>query len=320
MTRPGKLPPNPSLRQLRIQAKELCRALHDGSEDAIDRFGQAHPRLSNLSQKEIAANDISLADAQLVVAKECGFDSWPRLKAHIDSLSSAAINMHELVTGDDLSAMQDAVALDPTSIDQRNESGLPPLYMAALYGNHPAIKFLLGHGAAIDIFACGYLGKPQEAEALLEANRELVRAKTPDGMTALHYVARAGHYDVADLLLRYGADVNACDDNGRTALTEACHGGPWKQDAAEDVIQLLLDHDAHIDLCTAAAMGRVDLIRKLLDKDVGGINEVNGKEETALLVAAHNNRFKAVKLLVERGADVNRADAVGAAALHGVSQ
>ncbi len=41
---------------------------------------------------------------------------------------------------------------------------------------------------------------------------------------------------------------------------------------------------------------------------------------TALFHAAHNNRFAAVKLLVERGADVNRSDAVGTAALHRTSQ
>ena len=41
---------------------------------------------------------------------------------------------------------------------------------------------------------------------------------------------------------------------------------------------------------------------------------------TALFHAARNNRLAAVKLLVERGADVNRSDAVGIAALHRTSQ
>ncbi|HIF01166.1 MAG TPA: ankyrin repeat domain-containing protein [Planctomycetes bacterium] len=228
--------------------------------------------------------------------------------------------MRKLVTGDDLAAMEDAVARDPSSIDRCDESGLPPLYAAARHGNRKAVEFLLQHRAEVDIFACGYLENTTEAEALLEGNRELVRAVTPDGMTALHYAARTGCYDVADMLLRYGADVNACNDKGGTALTEACHGGPWKEESAEDVIPLLLDHDADIDLFTAAAMGRVDLLEKLLDDDSSGIDDVDAKGHTALFVAAHNNRFEAVKFLVQRGADVNRADAVGAAALHRVSQ
>ena len=42
MTPSGQLPPNPSLRQLRNQAKYLCRAHRDGDENAIRRIGQSH--------------------------------------------------------------------------------------------------------------------------------------------------------------------------------------------------------------------------------------------------------------------------------------
>ncbi len=65
--------------------------------------------------------------------------------------------MHELVTEDNVQAMQEAVAQDPESVNQLNESGLPPLYTAALYRNRQAIHFLLEHGAVVDIFACAYL-------------------------------------------------------------------------------------------------------------------------------------------------------------------
>ena len=39
---------------------------------------------------------------------------------------------------------------------------------------------------------------------------------------------------------------------------EACHAGPWKSEPAEEIIQLLLDHNAQIDLFQAAAMGRTE--------------------------------------------------------------
>src|SRR4029077_5682065 len=142
---------------------------------------------------------------------------------------------------------------------------------------------------------------------------------TPNGMTALHYAAQAGHLDVAEILLRYHADVNALDNRGGTARMEACHGGPWKSEPAEEIIQLLLDHNAQIDLFTAAAMGRTGLIESILDRDSRLIDSPDEKGRTALFHAAHNNRFAAVKLLVERGADVNRSDAVGIAALHRTS-
>jgi len=68
------LPPNPSLRQLRNQAKDLRRAHRAGESNAVRRIGESHPRFSGSSQAEIAAADIVLADAQLVIARELG--SW----------------------------------------------------------------------------------------------------------------------------------------------------------------------------------------------------------------------------------------------------
>ena len=187
--------------------------------------------------------------------------------------------MHELVTGDNVQAMQEAVAQDPESVNQLNESGLPPLYTAALFRNRQAINFLLEHGAVVDIFACAYLGKATDAEILLKRNPELARATTRDGMTALHYAARAGHFDVVDVLLRYHSDVNALDNRGRTALMEACHGGPWKSEPAEEIIQLLLDHNAQIDLFQAAATGRTGLIESILDRDGSLIDSPDAQGE-----------------------------------------
>src|SRR6266849_6867008 len=232
----------------------------------------------------------------------------------------SATSMHELVTGDNVQAMQEAVAQDPESVNQLNESGLPPLYTAALYRNWQAIDFLLEHGAVFDIFACAYLGQATDADILLKRNPDLARATTREGMTALHYAAMAGHFDVVDVLLRYHSDVNALDIHGGTALMEACHAGPWKSEPAEEIIQLLLDHDAQVDLLQAAAAGRTGLIEAILDRDGSLIDKPDDRGRTALFHAARNNRFAAVKLLVERGADVNRSDAVGTAALHRTSQ
>ena len=187
----------------------------------------------------------------------------------LESLSQSATSMHELVTGDNVQAMQEAVAQDPESVNELNESGLPPLYTAALFRNRQAIDFLLEHGAVVDIFACAYLGKATDADILLKRNPDLARATTRNGMTALHYAAQAGHFDVVDILLRYHSDVNALDNRGGTALMEACHGGPWKLEPAEEIIQLLLDHNAQIDLFQAAATGRTDLIESILDRDGG---------------------------------------------------
>ena len=62
MTTP--LPAAPSLEHLRKQAKDLVRARRDGPEP------------------------LRLSEAQLIVAREYGFASWPRLKAYVDRVSA----------------------------------------------------------------------------------------------------------------------------------------------------------------------------------------------------------------------------------------
>ena len=139
-------------------------------------------------------------------------------------------------------------------------------------------------------------------------------------MTPLHYAARAGHADISALLIDYGADVNAVDKDGGTPLLEACHGGPWKRAADLHTIDLLLQHGANVDLHTASAMGRNELMSRLLEAEPLGIDDVNSQGQTALFLAAKNNQLEAVKLLVDFGADLNLSDAVGIAALHRTSQ
>ena len=116
MSHSHQLPPDANLRQLRNQAKDLCRACREGDPNAIGRIGQTHPRFSGLTQAEIAAAGVRLADGQLVIARELGFDSWPKLKKHFESLSPPARSMHELVTEDNVQAIQEAVARDPASV------------------------------------------------------------------------------------------------------------------------------------------------------------------------------------------------------------
>jgi hypothetical protein len=71
------LPPRPSLEYERKQAKALLRRLRAGDPDA---FARASARHGALDQSHRA--NVTLADAQLVIAREYGFASWPRLKQY----------------------------------------------------------------------------------------------------------------------------------------------------------------------------------------------------------------------------------------------
>src|SRR5690348_9290448 len=73
----GLLPERPDLDQLRRRAKELRDAVRRGDPSGLDRLARQH--LFDRS------GDLGLAVAQLVIARELGFPSWPRLKAAIDA-------------------------------------------------------------------------------------------------------------------------------------------------------------------------------------------------------------------------------------------
>ena len=66
---PRRLPLNPSLEQLRKQARDLLAAHRRGDPEASARLRRWFPDLEELR----------LAHAQLTLAREHGFPSWPRL-------------------------------------------------------------------------------------------------------------------------------------------------------------------------------------------------------------------------------------------------
>jgi ankyrin repeat protein len=69
------LPDEPSLEQLRNQAKDLRRAVQEGDAEALAELAERFP--------DGAPDPLPLHTAQLVVARRYGFPSWARLKRHI---------------------------------------------------------------------------------------------------------------------------------------------------------------------------------------------------------------------------------------------
>ena len=74
---PRRLPERSSLEQLRKEAKDLLRAARAGDAGALARIASA--RRTNPGARVI------LAHAQLAIAREYGFPSWPRLARHVES-------------------------------------------------------------------------------------------------------------------------------------------------------------------------------------------------------------------------------------------
>lgn len=106
---PSRLPARPSLEQLRKQAKELLRGRHAGHTATAARFRAISPRLADPARTE----DVTLADAQFVLAREYGFESWAKLVHHVEGIqSSGRLEQSEKLAMDFVAAYRgDAEAL-----------------------------------------------------------------------------------------------------------------------------------------------------------------------------------------------------------------
>jgi hypothetical protein len=113
-----RLPTRPSLEQLRKQAKDLLRAWRDGDASTVERVRAHKPQ----------AIEPLLADAQFVIAREYGFDSWPKLAYHVEALPPQGVEYFEAIARDFTSAYEgDAealVRLNERFSDTRNLEGL----------------------------------------------------------------------------------------------------------------------------------------------------------------------------------------------------
>ena len=153
---------------------------------------------------------------------------------------------------------------------------------------------------------------PAAVRALLAEGAD-VDATQPDGTTALHWAAHWDDYDTADLLIRHDASVNAMNELGATPLwLSSVHG-------SASMIGLLLRAGADVNaalpsgetpLMTAARTGIADAVKGLLRHGA----DVNAREgsrgQTALMWAVAQRHPGVVRLLIESGADVRARSAV----------
>jgi len=76
----------PNLDHFRGQAKTLLAELRSGDAAAARTFIEHLPKARGLSAAQARSAGFRLADAQSVVARRAGFESWPTLVRHVDQL------------------------------------------------------------------------------------------------------------------------------------------------------------------------------------------------------------------------------------------
>ena len=87
------------------------------------------------------------------------------------------------------------------------------------------VTVLLNGGVTVDLFAAAAIGDAERVTTFIRGDPALVRERTFDGKTALHFCRGV---EVADVLLTAGADIDAADDSGHTPLQWISNTGEYK--------------------------------------------------------------------------------------------
>jgi catechol 2,3-dioxygenase-like lactoylglutathione lyase family enzyme len=79
--------PMPNLENLRKQAKLYVRWHRDGYYPVAAQIRAVVPRFKDLTDREILGGPFKLSDAQELVARQSGFESWQALKTGVQAMS-----------------------------------------------------------------------------------------------------------------------------------------------------------------------------------------------------------------------------------------
>ena len=97
---------------------------------------------------------------------------------------------------------------------------IPCLRLILEAGGNPNPKMPKGIFRSSPLTAAGFAGMPEMLKLLLDFGAD-PNACNPEGFTALHSVVTTQNVTCALVLLEFGADLNATSSNGRTPLTTA---------------------------------------------------------------------------------------------------
>ena len=164
-----------------------------------------------------------------------------------------------------------------------------PLVAALAHGHFQTARFLIDNGADPNV-------------------------RGDYNMTPLLSAAFNGDFEMVQVLLKYKADISARDNFGENALHNASHGsGSEIGPSLSNVAQLLLKHGADVNARTdkdkghstplhiAAEYGRVEVVHVLLQHGAD-VDTEDGSGRTALQHASDKGHHEIMKLLSEHRA------------------
>ena len=276
------------------QARSLLSAFQAADADAFCRIHRHLPQVKYGTRDEAAAFPLSLGEAQTVIARENGAQSWGelRLRFKLEALEFGAEleqfkNLVYALDAEKLDAHLKAHAnLKATLDDPHFYFGSTALIIAKEHADTvnvllrhgadinaksqwwagdfhilegtsaEAVERLIERGAEITVHAAAEQGRLEWLEAAYENDMTIINQRGGDGKTPLHYATDPA---VMDWLLERGADLEARDlDHASTPLQ-------WQLGAHEyDAARELVKRGAQVDIFAAVILGEGELVDEAL--------------------------------------------------------
>ena len=300
------LPERANLRQLRLQAKDLTKAVREANPSAVDRV-----------RYFVGADDVgvlagvrfSLRDAQRLLAHEYGFSTWSELVAEV-------VKPIRRDYPPELQALLKAVtAPDPDRV-------------AAILDAHPELVNRSVHDESVEGEMLLHRAVPwpgveetdqhvQVANVLIDrgADVDIIGWPNNNELSApLMVCAWLGRCGVGRALLDAGADPNLPDQSekgGRPIDTASGHGH-------DEFVELLIEYGASFELRHLVEAGLNERAKAMLvasPESAAGDPDSEGNRP-ALHAAIESGNAEMVTVLLNAGADPSSVDSLGCNALH----
>lgn len=205
-----------------------------------------------------------------------------------------------------------------------DEAGWTPLQLAAVENHVRVVEVLLNSGANPSypnakgwdpLMSAAKRGHTEVMQKLLVAGADFKRADSERKLTALHHASSAGQIEAAALLTTAGADLEAGDFEGKTALQYAI---AYRD---KDLVKLLLEQGSNVNRTLADGSHYLDMAIAVPGSDIETVtlileaganpNQRDKNGETPLFQAIRSDNQNLAEALLDNGADAKIANASG---------
>ena len=171
----------------------------------------------------------------------------------------------------DAGRVRDLAEKDPTVAGARDENGVSVLMQACYHFRADMVEALLAANPAMDIFDAAAVGRTERVRELLAGDSAQAMSWSGDGFTALHLACFFGQPECARLLIEAGANANA--ESRNAAKLKPINSAAARRN--REAMEALLDHGADIEaaqaggytaLHSAAHNGDTELVKLLLKR------------------------------------------------------